>query len=201
MGSDEPPTEELIEAARAGDLEAWNRLDERSRETLALFLRGRIPTAARRRFDTEDMLQSALLSAFDQLDSFEYRGEGSFERWIRKLVLNRLNGKLRQQYAGKRDVRLDEELSDAAPRHPQQHEPESPSQVYSRAEGAARLLQCIAELPRAERDVIKMVVFDRRPLERIAQDLELSVRQVRHHRRRALEAIRRRMKDWSEEKP
>jgi RNA polymerase sigma factor (sigma-70 family) len=58
----------------------------------------------RQRFDTDDVLQSAVISVYEHLDRFRYRGEGSLDSWMHAIIDRRLKSRLRQHGALKRDV-------------------------------------------------------------------------------------------------
>jgi len=184
------PTKDLILAAREGDLVAWERLDKRYRVALSLFLRGRIPPKVRRRFDTEDLLQSAFLCAFRELDSYEYKGEGSFLSWMIAILRNRLNSRLRKSMTKKERANSDYDESvdlDGIDKH------ESPSTIHAQAEESARLIQAIAELPDDVRDVVIQFHIDQKPQTHIARDNGESADTVRRKLARGLELIRKRL--------
>lgn len=195
--TDTPWTEvtgKLIRAAKRGDFDAWGQLDERYRKTLTLLVRGRIPRDARTRFDTEDLLQSAFLSAYKELDSYEYRGEGSFLRWLTLILENRLRGRMREHHADKRDARRDQRLSQSlapveVPRT------DSPSRLIGRAEHHARLLQAIAELSESEQRIIKLRYLDEQPLRSVARHMKIAETTARRQLQRALENLLRKLKE------
>src|SRR6187402_3509845 len=70
--SDEP-TIELVVRARAGDRNAVEALLQRCLPSLRRWAHGRLPSAARGAFDTEDIVQDAALHALRRLDVFEPR--------------------------------------------------------------------------------------------------------------------------------
>src|SRR5262245_52676102 len=81
-------TEFLVDKAKAGSQTAWNEIYKRYRTMLVANVQARISGYARRRFDSEDVLQLAFFRAWQCIQSFEYRGEGSFRRWLATLVVN-----------------------------------------------------------------------------------------------------------------
>ena len=187
-GTIEDPTRELVEAARRGDLDAWNQLDERFRATLSVLMRGRVPQSARRRFDTEDVLQSAFLRAYKELDSYEHRGEGSFVRWLTQILYNRLYSRLRDENARKRDQRREQRYTESHD-PPEEFAVETPSEVFAEAEESARLALALGELPGDEREVITRHLFDRKSLNQIAEELDLTPAAVRRRLARGLRSI------------
>lgn len=186
------PTEALVRAAKEGDMEAWMKLDQRHRHVLAMFLRGRIPEGARRRFDTEDLLQSAFLSGFRELDSYEHRGPGSFKAWMTRILENRLKSQIRGQHAQKRDAR-DERYTDRMPGAAARSD--SPSELISSAERHARLVEAIADLPDELRDVVHMHNIDKKTLAQTAEELGISKSTVSRRAAQAIEEINRRLDD------
>lgn len=179
------PTEALVRAAVDGDVDAWSRIDARYRGVLALFLRRRVPREARGRFDVDDLLQSAFLSAFRELDRYEYRGPGSFQSWITKILHNRLNSKLRR----KAEPVSDEPVPSAGLSVP------SPSEILSDAERKGRLLQAVADLPAEQRQVLLLRHVDRLTIGRIAARLEIGESAVLRRLARAVEGMNRRLED------
>lgn len=178
------PTKELIQAARLGDVHAWNRLDRRYRIALSLFLRGRIPNGARRRFDTEDVLQSTFMTAFRELDSYEYRGQGSFLSWMVQILRRRLNTRLRTVKTEKRDIGRDQPLTPGS-----EGLSASPSELLFSAENQALLMQAVADLPDRHREVVTLHFFDKKTRAQIARDLDISVRTVRRLVSEAIELL------------
>lgn len=182
----EEPTQDLIRAAQRGNTEAWRCLDERYRVALTLFMRGRIPSPARSRFDTDDLLQSAFLSAFRELDTYEYRGEGSFLAWMTRILESRLKNRVRSGNTLARDVRRNERYSTEHELSAAQQRTPSPSEIFSRAEDNARLLAAVADLEPDLRTAITLHFFDKRPIVQVARELGLDAKTVR---RRLSQAI------------
>lgn len=187
------PTQELILAAKQGDMEAWSQLDRRYRIALSLFLRGKIPSGARRRFDTEDVLQSTFLSAFSELDSYEYKGEGSFLAWMVQILRNRLRTRLRRASCEKRDHDRDRPLTEATDAAAGLMAA-SPSELFSSAENQARLMATITELPDEEREAVTMHFFDKKTFAQISRELDLPVKTVRRRVTNAIETMVRKMR-------
>jgi RNA polymerase sigma-70 factor (ECF subfamily) len=104
---------------------------------------------ARNNADAEDMLQDAFIKVFDKIKQF--KGEGSFEGWIRKIVVNTALKK----YAL---IRYDKEISG--------HEGIDADHYFSTEPGAyahlseKELLQLINNLPDGYRFVFNMYVIE-----------------------------------------
>ncbi len=93
-------TRDLIAGARDGDREALERLLVRYRPRLMRWARGRLPASARRRLETEDLVQETLVAVVRQLDHFEPRGGGAFPAYLRRALENRVRDEIR--HAGRR---------------------------------------------------------------------------------------------------
>ena len=86
----------LVERARLGDSRAREQLAQRCIEALRRFASGRVPRTARGRLDTDDLVQTAVMRAFERLPSFEHRGRGSFLAHLRTIVLNAIRDEARR---------------------------------------------------------------------------------------------------------
>jgi len=86
----------LVERARSGDAAAREQLARRCVEALGRFARGRVPHSVRGRLDTDDLVQTAVMRAFERLQSFERRGHGSFLANLRTIVLNQIRDEARR---------------------------------------------------------------------------------------------------------
>lgn len=183
---DDDPTEELVRAARAGDELAWARIGERYRSALRFLMRGRIPPFARRRFDTDDLYQSALFRAFREIDTYEYRGEGSFRRWLVRILMNRLMSRLRELNAGRRDVGREEQVASGIV----DEDPlKSPEKCLARAEEYADLTIAFSRLPPELQQVLALRISDHRSSPEMADVLDVSERTVRRRIARAFEEL------------
>jgi len=93
--SDEP-TIELVVRARGGDRNAVEALLQRCLPSLRRWAHGRLPSAARGAFDTEDIVQDAALHALRRLDVFEPRHVGAMQAYLRQSVINRIRDEVRR---------------------------------------------------------------------------------------------------------
>lgn len=178
VGAGGEPTQILVAAARRGDPQAWSEIGARYRSALMLLMRRHIPSGARRRFDTDDVFQSAMLCAFREIDSYEYRGEGSFYSWLVRIFQNRIKSRLRAMVADKRDVRRDEAwtgIHDGLHARADDHTPEL---LAARAEDYADLVQAFSELDRDEQRLLAMYMVDGMKLVELGHELGVSPRTV-----------------------
>jgi len=95
----------LIERARSGDQEALDRLFARHSGPLRRWAAGRLPKWARDMTDTEDLVQETLLRTFKRIESFEPRGVGALQAYLRQAVLNAIREELRRK--GRRPDAID----------------------------------------------------------------------------------------------
>lgn len=111
----EPPpldsTLTLLERLRAGDESARDTLLARYLPALRAWAHGRLPSSARGLADTDDLVQVSLLGALKHLEHFEYRHEGAFLAYLRRILLNALRGEIRR--TARR--RTENGLSDSVP--------------------------------------------------------------------------------------
>jgi RNA polymerase sigma-70 factor (ECF subfamily) len=104
-------TVHLLERARRGDSAALDDLFARHLPLLQRWASGRLPRWARDIVDTSDLVQETVFETFKRLDSFEPRGDGALQAYLRQAFINRLRNQLRK--AIKRPFA--EELDSAVP--------------------------------------------------------------------------------------
>jgi RNA polymerase sigma-70 factor (ECF subfamily) len=93
---DEEATSDLLERARAGDEAALNLLFERHLPPLRRWASGKLPRWARDIADTTDLVQETILETLRRLDTFEHRGDGALQAYLRQGVINRIRNELRK---------------------------------------------------------------------------------------------------------
>ena len=177
--------EQLVAAACERDPDAWQELVERV--SLRLAARLRLPPELARRFDDEDVLQATLLRAWERIDSFEYRGEGSFIAWMQQILLNVLRDDIRHHGRAIRDASREEprQLHRLAPEQPE------PSQRAAQEEESLLLDAAIGELPVLEQRLVRLRLRDGHSWREIADRTGRSRRTLR----RALDEAMRRLAD------
>lgn len=93
--SDEP-TVELVRKARTGDAAALEALLERCLPPLRRWAHGRLPVRARGHLDTVDLVQEAAINAVARLQTFEPRGVGAMQGYLRRSVINKIRDEMRR---------------------------------------------------------------------------------------------------------
>lgn len=111
-----PPLEsessmQLLERARAGEVQAVEALIARYLPRLRRWATGRLPRWARDLADTEDLVQEVVLQTFKKLETFEVRGEGALHAYLRQSALNRIRDELRR-------VKRRPDTTELDPQHP-----------------------------------------------------------------------------------
>lgn len=111
-------------------------------------------------FEAEDMLQAGFIKAFTNLGS--YRGEGSFEGWIRRVIVNTAIETYRRNRRSGQQVELDEVYDDA-------------QQTFAMDNLECEdLLRLIQALPDGYRVVFNMYAVEGFSHKEIAESLQIS---------------------------
>ncbi len=139
-------TASLLVKARTGDAEARDQLARRYIVLLGRWAHGRLPRAARDLVDTDDIVQSTLVRAFNRLDQFEPRGEGAFLAYLRQILLNQIRDESRRAQRRPEHVNLNESL-DA-------HGAESPLEAAIGRDRLASFDAALARLGEGQREAV-----------------------------------------------
>jgi RNA polymerase sigma factor (sigma-70 family) len=83
-------TTTLLARARAGDEAAVEELFARHVPLLKKWASGKLPAWARDISDTSDLVQDTVMETFKRLDTFEPRGEGALQAYLRQAIVNRI---------------------------------------------------------------------------------------------------------------
>ena len=89
-------TAHLLARVRDGDAEALETLFARYLPPLRRWASGRLPRWARDVADTPDLVQDTLLQVFKRIDSFEARGQGALQAYLRQALMNRIRNEFRR---------------------------------------------------------------------------------------------------------
>lgn len=136
---------ELLRRAEAGESRALDALFARQEHALRRWARGRLPQWARRVLDTNDVVQDALLQTFRRIGSFDNRGRGALQAYLRQAVQNRINDELRRVKRQPIHEEMEDVLPDSGP---------SPFNLTEDAERQIRYKRALAELIPAEQTLI-----------------------------------------------
>lgn len=142
--SDEP-TVELVVKARTGDTRAVEALLERCIPALTRWAHGRLPASARGAQDTGDLVQEAVIHVLARLDTFEPRGVGALQAYLRMSVINRIRDEVRKVSRRPARTELPEQLPASQP---------SPLQHAILAESYGRYRRTLTRLKPRERELV-----------------------------------------------
>lgn len=102
----------LLERARAGDQHAVEELFSRHIPWLKRWASGRLPRWARDITDTSDLVQETVIQTFKRLETFEPRGEGALQAYLRQAVINRIRNQIRNVKVRPEAVELESQMTD-----------------------------------------------------------------------------------------
>jgi RNA polymerase sigma-70 factor (ECF subfamily) len=178
----------LVEKARAGDREAYDRLFVLAAEPALLFIRLRLGRKLRRKLDSMDILQESYMEAHKAFASFEYTGDQAFSRWLCRIIENRIRdaaefhgAKKRREPTGMGHVSQVIERVRASIT--------GPSTAAARAESQERLARAIEGLEEDEREAILLRHFQDLTVDEIARAMGRSPSAVRRLLGRALQRL------------
>ena len=106
-------TADLLQRARGGDRSALDLLFERHTPLLRRWAAGRLPRWARDAMETVDLVQDTMLAVFRNLESFEPRGEGALQAYLRQALINRIRTQVRNMSGRPTSVALESGFHDA----------------------------------------------------------------------------------------
>jgi RNA polymerase sigma-70 factor (ECF subfamily) len=187
------PSEEsvLVEAARAGDMAAFEALVRRYDRNVFRIAQH----ITQNREDAEDVVQDAFLKAYQNLGQFQ--GQSKFYTWLVRIAVNEALMRLRRRRP-ERMVSIDEDVKteeDSMPREIADWSP-NPEQQYTQAELKEILGKTIQGLPPSFRTVFVLRDVEGLSTEETAAALELSVPAVKSRLLRARLQLRERLNKY-----
>ena len=139
----------LLERARAGDRAAIDALFARCVPPLRRWARGRLPQWARDMADTHDVVQDAVIQTFKRMDTFDARGEGALQAYLRQAVMNRIRDHIRRVGRRPATTELDTQHVDDSP---------SPLEQAVGQQAVERYEAALARLTDTDRELIVATV-------------------------------------------
>lgn len=97
-----PTSRLLLSLLRRGDSSVWSRLVKRLLPDLSRWARGRLPHWARRRLDTDDLVQEAFVNLLRRLGGIEPRSRHALRAYLQESIRNRICDEVRR--AGRVEV-------------------------------------------------------------------------------------------------
>lgn len=185
---------ELVRRAQLGDRAAFDELIRRCEGRLLGLVRARLGAELREKEDSTDVVQSALAAAVRDLPRFEYRGQGSFLRWLTTIVEHKVRHHARAWRAQRRDAGRHQALSSSAASHLSAGDP-SPSQEAAARETEDRYHEVLEQLEDVDRELLLLHLELGCTHDEIAEALSLpSAEAARRRVARALARLERRMR-------
>jgi RNA polymerase sigma-70 factor (ECF subfamily) len=183
-------TAALLSRARAGDPGAQRELFELFEPVLRRLLHARVPANARGLLDTDDLVQEVYGRVFQRLESFEYRGPGSFWGYLRRVGLNYVAAVARRSESVQAPRNASESSLDGIGPEP------SPSSALSSRERFAEFEAALQELPELQRQALLMRLELDLPFSAIAAECGFpSADAARMAVKRVIEVVVKRMSD------
>ena len=138
-------TADLVARAQAGDDEALDRLFERHLPLLKRWASGRLPRWARQVADTSDLVQETVIATLRNLNSFEPRGEGALQAYLRQALINRVRNEMRRAMVRPAATEIDSQLP---------HDGTSPLEAAIGTQTLERYEAALARLTDDEREAV-----------------------------------------------
>ena len=179
--------EQLVDAARRGDEDAFSELFTRHHGRLQMLALQYRLTAQ----DAEDVVQQTMMKAWQGLNGF--RGESRFATWITRVLMNevfqshRKRARMRLQEMESESLAAVLEAGSSLTRRQISQEQRLLTMERNRLVHAA-----LRSLPESLRSVLLLQIFDERSLEEIAAQLHRPVATVKSRRHRARLELRKR---------
>jgi RNA polymerase sigma-70 factor (ECF subfamily) len=164
-----PETDEtrgLVERAQAGDAAALNELFTRYHGLMVTLARQKIGAKLRSKEDADDLAQTTFREATRDFRRYQYRGDGSFLRWLVQILQNKIRDKAEYYGATKRDSTRERSTESPAPGDSEElirHDPASKdlsvTAVIARDEEFQILREALDSLSDDHRKAITLVFF------------------------------------------
>ncbi|NOT31200.1 MAG: sigma-70 family RNA polymerase sigma factor [Planctomycetes bacterium] len=167
-----------IERAKAGDAAALNDLFARHHGLMVELARRKLGARLRQKEDADDLAQTTFREATRDFRQYQYRGEGSFLRWLMQILQNKIRDKAEYYGANKRDVSRefssDERIGDSGDlkRYDPPSKDLSVTQVLAREEEFKILRSALEELSPDHRKAITLMFFEGHSLREAGELME-----------------------------
>ncbi len=175
----DPPIQELIDSAKSGDREAFDRLASRVSGRVAAFVRSRIGPALRGKLEADDVVQEALLKAFETIGAFRGSDLDGLWKWLASISEHLIWNASRKRSVT--ETSLTAEGPGTAV---------SPSRGLRREERLARLERSLSDLSSEQREVILLAKIDGLRAKEIAERTGRTEQAVRQILSRGLKSLR-----------
>ena len=148
----------------------------------------KIGNERRASLDPSDIVQQALLAAFEGAGAFRGSTDEELKAWLRSILARSVSAAVRRFRAKKRDRRRQRTL----PAHREVRDPraETPSKILRQSELLRCLARAMLELPESQRTALRLRYFEGRRLKEIALSMGRSRDSVAGLLRRGLARLR-----------
>ena len=178
--------EELVTAARAGDLDSFNQLVTRwERPIFALAYR-----TLGREEEARDVVQEAFLRAFRGLKGF--KGEAKFSSWLYRITLNLCRDWIRKERRAP-IAQMPEDVDPLELADERAAPTESVEDLVARREMSDAVSRAMAELPEEQRTAILLKEYHGLTFQEIADTLDCPLSTVKTRLYQGLSVLRRRL--------
>jgi RNA polymerase sigma-70 factor (ECF subfamily) len=163
------PDDALVQAARTGDMVAFEELVNRHRDKIY----ARAYTMMRNEDEALDLSQEAWVKGWQRLVQFQ--GESSFTTWMTRIVINLCLDQLRKKKRQRAESieELDEESGGVERQMPVVTV--NPTERLERGELRARIDEALGKLSEAHRTVLVLHEFEHMEYKNIAKTMECSI--------------------------
>ena len=168
-------TQTLCQQAKSGDREAYDRLFALHSDRALMFVRARLGPKLREKVESIDVLQDAYLAAHQAFDSFEYADDGSFNRWLCRIIENRIRD-MNDHFGAKKRQAIPLPASD----------PTGPVSALDRAEHRENVLRGLDGLSDDYRQVLLLRFFEGLSCDEVGKLMDRTAGAVRKLTSRAL---------------
>lgn len=176
-------TEQLLDDARGGDVDAVNQLMQRHRDALRRMVQMRLDQKIQRRVDVSDIVQDVLVEANRRLADYLQNPVMSFHLWLRQIAKDRIiDAHRRHRVSAKRSIDREQPL--AAPAGMGRSTMELAAQICDREltpaaaatqrEMVRRVEQAITQLGEQDCEIIVMRHYEQLSNQEVAEALGLT---------------------------
>lgn len=181
--------EEIIKGCKAGKRYFQNQLYEKYKRSLfSVCLRYAVNMQ-----EAEDILQESFCKIFTHIG--DYKGQGSFEGWLKRIVINSTLSYLKQNKKDPLRYNNIEKIE-----HVAEEEVEDEDDIFSNLspQQCQTILKFIQELPVGYRTVFNLYVFEGYSHQQIAQILQISENTSKSQLSKARRHLKNKILQWME---
>ncbi len=195
----DPNLDELIQRAKAGDMQARDKLFKSYKEAMSPLATRVIARYPHLRIQPSDIVQEASLRASRSLAQFEGQTGEEWDKWLYTIVINCSRQALRDARRKKRDP--DDLVWLDAPEQEVAHLSDSPSASTAVEERWHQIFSAIYELSEDQRDAIWLFHLKKLRVAQVAETLGKTENQVAGLLQRGMVALRNRFAAESSQPP